>query len=335
MPQWRDAPRLVSVVIPAHDEEAGLDATLDVVAEVLDGTGLSWEIVVVDDGSSDATFACVCERSVRDRRIGGVRLSRCFGKEAALLAGLGEARGDVVVTLDADLQHPPQLIPAMLERWRAGVFVVDGVKRTRAHAGVFERVRAALFNAAISRASGTDLRESSDFKLLDRVVVDALVRELPEHGRFFRGLTAWAGFPHESLPFDVAERHDGASKFTLRALVRLATTAVLSFTAAPLRLVTVLGLVTLVLGAVVGGEAIWSWAHGRSVSGFVTTILTLLVVGSFIMISLGIVGEYLAKVYEEVKRRPPYLVAARTRDRKPDASAPAERSERRGDAVAR
>jgi len=300
---------LLSVVIPAHNEAAGIAHALDVIAKALDSCGgMSWEIIAVDDGSHDGTFDRLCELARKDARFKGLRLSRNFGKEAALLAGLRVARGDAVVTIDADLQHPPQLIPRMIDEWRRGSKVVDAVKRSRVGEKALTRLRARLFNSVLSRLGGINLQNSSDFKLLDRVVVDAIARGLPERERFYRGLSDWVGYNHASIPFDVEARVEGDGKWTLFRLVELATTAIVSFTSAPLRIVTVLGVATLVFGFLVGTEALIGWLKGGAISGFTTTITTLLILGSFIMISLGIIGEYIAKIYDEIKARPPYLV---------------------------
>ena len=301
-------PELLSVVVPAHNEARGIAHATSVILNALASCGMKLELVVVDDGSRDDTFERVRELSRKDARIKGLRFSRNFGKEAALLAGLKAASGDAVVTIDSDLQHPPALIPQMIEEWRNGAMVVDAVKRSRKNDGPLTRLRAGLFNTLLSRLGGINLENASDFKLLDRVVVDAITHELPERQRFYRGLADWVGYRHASVPFDVGARAEGEGKWSVWKLVGLATTAIVSFTSAPLQIVTVLGVLTLGLGFVVGADALIAWFQGRAVSGFATTIITLLVVGSFIMISLGIIGEYLAKIYDEIKGRPAYLV---------------------------
>jgi glycosyltransferase involved in cell wall biosynthesis len=300
--------QMLSVVVPAHNEATGIEHAVAVIAHALAPCAMDFEIIVVDDGSHDGTFERVRELTRDDRRIKGIRFTRNFGKEAALLAGLRAARGDVVVTIDSDLQHPPQLIPTMVDAWRGGAMVVDAVKRGRENDGVLTRARAALFNSLLSRLSGINLQHASDFKLLDRRVVDAITRDLPERQRFYRGISHWVGFRHVSVPFDVAPRAEGRGKWTLWKLADLATTAIVSFTSAPLRIVTIMGMLTLVFGFAVGTEALVGWLRGRAISGFTTTITTLLIIGSFIMISLGIIGEYIAKIYDEIKARPTYLV---------------------------
>lgn len=300
--------KLLSVVIPAHNEEAGIAHALSVIKDILATCGMEWEIIVVDDGSRDRTFDRLRELAAEEARFKGVRFSRNFGKEAALLAGLNLARGDAVVTIDSDLQHPPRLIPAMIEAWKEGAKVVDGVKRSRATDGVLTRVRASIFNATLSRLGGINMENSSDFKLLDRIAVDAITRALPERQRFYRGLSDWVGYQHASIPFDVDERAQGQGKWSLWGLLGLATTAIVTFTSAPLRIVTALGLITMIFGFFIAADAFVGWLQGRAVSGFTTTIFTLLIIGSFIMISLGIIGEYIAKIYDEIKGRPTYLV---------------------------
>jgi glycosyltransferase involved in cell wall biosynthesis len=304
-----DRPPLISVVLPAYEEGTGILAALDEIGRVLERCNVDFEMIVVDDGSRDDTFAAVATRAARDPRIRGLRFSRNFGKEAALWAGLRAAGGDAVVTMDADLQHPPALLPEMIEAWRRGARVVHAVKQERPGDGPLVRLRARLFNRLMLWLAGIDLTEASDFKLLDREVADILARRMPERERFYRGLAAWVGYPSAEVRFAVADRASGRGKWSSLRLLDLAVTALVSFTSAPLRIVTALGVLTLALSGVLVVDTLWSWLHGRAVSGFATIIITLLIIGSCIMISLGIIGEYIAKVYEEVKRRPPYLVS--------------------------
>ncbi len=301
---------LVSVVIPAYNESQGIAPAVRQVAKILDACATVWEIIVVDDGSRDQTFQNICDLSVSEPRIKALALSRNFGKEGAMLAGLEHASGDVIITIDADLQHPPRLIPEMLDKWRQGAQIVHAVKRTRNKESAGKKATAFLINKMISGLGGININNSSDFKLLDREIVDIIVYQLPERQRFFRGLTSWLGFAEEYIYFDVDERQEGESKWSLWSLLELAITALTSFTSMPLRIVTFLGLATLILGFFVASDAVISLLNGKAVSGFATTIISLLLIGSFIMISLGIIGEYVAKIYEEVKARPIYLVKA-------------------------
>lgn len=301
---------LISVVIPAYNESRGIERAVILVAEVLSTCKNTWEIIVVDDGSQDGTYQKIWCLSQSEPRIKAIALSRNFGKEGAMFAGLEHAIGDAIITIDADLQHPPKLIPEMLDKWRDGAQIVHAVKRTRQEESVGKKATAYCINKMISGLGGINVNNSSDFKLLDRDIVDIIVHTLPERERFYRGLTSWLGFSEEYIYFDVDSRQGDESKWSFWSLLELTITALTSFTSLPLRIVTFLGIATLILGFSVASEAIWSLVHGHAVSGFATTIICLLLIGSFIMISLGIIGEYIAKIYEEVKRRPLYLMKA-------------------------
>ncbi|MGB5834693.1 MAG: glycosyltransferase family 2 protein [Thiohalocapsa sp.] len=300
----------ISIVLPAHNESKGLSRAVEAIEAVVSQCTDRYEFVIVDDGSTDDTYQVIEALADSNPHIRGIRFSRNFGKEAALLAGLDRATGDVVITMDSDLQHPPPVIPELLALWRQGYKVVNAVKQGRPGDSFMVRLRASVFNRMLSAVGGIDTRHSSDFKLLDRTAVNILINDLPERRRFYRGLSDWLGFEQSVVSFTVAERAAGEGKWSMLGLIDLAVTAIVSFTSAPLRVVTVLGVATLTLGFFVGTEALWSWFHGRAVSGFTTLITTLLILCSFIMISLGIIGEYIGKIYEEIKKRPVYLVAS-------------------------
>ncbi|MEP7314762.1 MAG: glycosyltransferase family 2 protein, partial [Pseudomonadota bacterium] len=271
--------KLLSIVVPAFNEAQGIQRAIRTMTETVTLLAYDHEFIVIDDGSRDRTFDQAAALSVEGMPVRALRLSKNFGKEAALLAGLQHARGDLVVTIDADLQHPPSLIPSMVRAWEQGAKVVHGVKRDRGQESWFATLRASIINSILTRMGGVDVRSSSDFKLLDRVVVDVLTRQLPERKRFYRGLAHWLGYAQVTLQFDVAPRAQGASGWSLRSLFGLALTALVSFTSLPLRIVSVLGVLTFLLGVVVGGDALWSWIRGEAVSGFVTMIITLLLIG--------------------------------------------------------
>ncbi|HJP34525.1 MAG TPA: glycosyltransferase family 2 protein [Gammaproteobacteria bacterium] len=300
--------RRLSVVVPANNEAAGIGEAIDSLSGVLERCAKDWEIIAVDDGSEDDTYEIVREAARKDQRVRGIRFTRNFGKEAAILAGLRRATGDGVITIDGDMQHPVTLIPDMVEAWNDGAKVVSAEKRRRTPDSVVARFRAGCFNSIASRLTGVEIRNSSDFKLLDREVVDVMIHELPERQRFYRGLSEWVGYRDVKLHFDVQERSGGEGKWSFLKLADLAVTALVSFTSAPLRLVTIMGLLTLLLGFIIAVDTVISLFRGIAVSGFATIILTLLIIGSFIMISLGILGEYIAKIYEEIKQRPVYLI---------------------------
>ncbi len=301
---------VISAVIPAYNESQGIAETIKQIAGCLNACESAWEIIVVDDGSCDPTYQQICRISEGEPRVKGITLSRNFGKEAAILAGLEHASGQAVIIIDADLQHPPRLIPEMIGKWRSGAQIVHTVKRNRTADSAGKKAAAYCINQLISNLGGINVNNSSDFKLLDREIVDIIVRLLPERERFFRGLTSWLGFSEAYIYFDVADRQGDQSKWSFWALLELSITALTSFTCAPLRIITFLGIATLLLGFLVAGDAIWSLIIGQSVSGYATIVISVLLIGSFIMISLGIIGEYIAKIYEEVKARPHYLIKA-------------------------
>ncbi len=299
----------ISVVIPLLNEAEGISIMLATLTPALEAVSSRLEIIGVDDGSEDATFAELVEAHRRDTRVKGLRLSRHFGKEAALLAGLSKARGEVIVTMDGDLQHPPELIPAMVERWRDGALIVHGVKKTRAYGGMTQRVAAQLFNQLFTRLAGFSVVDSSDFKLLDARVARLLVEQFPEHERFHRGLSTWVGFRQDSVSFSVPKLPKRHSRWRLRDLFRYGWNTLTAYSSVPLHVVPLLGGVMFLVSLALGTEALVSRLLGRAVSGYASLEITLLFVGSMIMFGLGIIGQYLARVYDEIKRRPVYIAA--------------------------
>ncbi len=301
----------ISVIVPAHNEEPNIEPVAAAVAGVLDPVAL-WEIVIVDDGSGDGTAAALRAMHARDRRIRYVSFSRNFGKEAAILAGILESRGRAVIVMDADLQHPPDILPRMIDLWRTGgCDVVDGVKRSRGRESLAYRAAAAMFGRMVSPAGGRDMRGSSDFKLIDRRVAD-IVAAFPERERFFRGLTEWAGFRHASILYDVAERHKGKTSWSVRGLVRYSLSNIVSFSSVPLRTISTLGMITILLSIALGIDTLYMKIAGKAVEGFTTVILSVAFFSGAILLCLGIMGEYLSRMYDEIKRRPTYIVAERS-----------------------
>ncbi|GIE84109.1 glycosyltransferase family 2 protein [Actinoplanes regularis] len=299
---------MISVVAPVYNEGAGVDRFVGRMAEVL--RGHDYELVLVDDGSRDDSWSRIASNALLDPRVRGVRLSRNFGKEAALLAGLEHAVGDAVVVIDADLQHPPAVIPEMIRRWRSGAQVVEAVKRNRTGQSLGSRLGARVFNRAFTRLTEVDLVNATDFRLLARPALDALLR-MPEHSSFFRGTSSWIGFARETIEVDIDQRAGGGSRWTGRALFRLAVNGLTSFTSAPLHLVTLVGMAFAAFSVVLGVQTMVRWMRGDSVAGFPTVILLLLVTGTFVLLGLGVIGEYLARIHEEVRGRPRYLVQER------------------------
>ncbi len=298
----------LSVVVPVYDEAPGIRAALDALRAVLDGLGRPYEIVCVDDGSTDGSAALLDDAAREDERVVPIHFSRNFGKEAALQAGLEAARGDAAIFLDADLQHPPDLVPLMVELWaEQGYEVVEGRKRRRGRESAAYRILAGGFYRLLGSATRADMLGASDFVLLGREAIEAL-KQLPERTRFFRGLVHWIGFRTTHVEFDVAPRHTGGSGWGWWRLVRYGVDSVLSFTTMPLVLIALAGLVTTVIGSSLGFIALYHWTTGVAVSGFTTVILMNLIFSGLILVSLGTMSLYLARLVEEVKGRPLYIV---------------------------
>ena len=302
----------ISVVVPLHNEEASVATLVAQIAAVLEP---EWdlEIILVDDGSSDSTWTRIQEAQRAEPRVRGLSFARNFGKEAAIVAGIQHADGDAVIVMDGDLQHPPSILPDMIARWREGAEVVAAVKRTRPGQSLPVRAGARAFNRTFSRLTGVDLTEATDLRLLSRPAVAALL-ELPERTLFFRGMSTWIGFPAAQVEFDVAERSQGNSRYTLMSLGRFAVRSLTAFTSTPLHLVTVVGIGFAVLSVLLGVQTLIRWLQGAAVEGFTTVILLLLILGSAMLLGLGIIGEYLARIHEEVKARPRYIIADQTVD---------------------
>ena len=299
---------LLSCIIPAYNEEEMIPRTAAKLTEVLDGAGIPFELLFINDGSRDGTWAQILAAADADPRIHGICFSRNFGKESAMFAGLEKAAGDCCVVLDCDLQHPPEKIPEMYRLWQDGFDVVEGIKNTRGDETAFYRFSAGTFYRLISRTSGIDMEASSDFKLLDRKVVDTLNR-MPERNVFFRALSYWVGFRKTEVSYDVQSRPAGNSKWSTRSLIRYALNNICSFSSWPLHLVTFLGVIALIIALVFSVETLSRVAMGNSLGGFPTVIILLLFMSSLIMISLGIIGFYIERIYEEVKGRPRYIIS--------------------------
>ncbi len=308
-PSGRPASPSISAVVPMFQEGALAAGFLQSLRDQLASLSSRFEIVVVNDGSGDETRGEVL-RVAASCAVNYLELSRNFGKEAAITAGLEAARGEVVILLDGDGQHPVDLIPAMLERWRRGDDMVYGVRAHRRDEGRFKRWGAALFYGLLGRSAGAEIPpDAGDFRLMDRKVVEALKR-LPERSRFMKGLYAWVGFRGSPIAFEVRPRTGGRSAFGYRRLAGLALTGLTSFTTLPLRALGVAGgvisLVALGYGAWVVIEEL---AYGIPVPGYPTLVVSIMFFSGVQLLSLGVIGEYLGRVFEEVKRRPNFIVA--------------------------
>lgn len=301
--------KLISVVVPIFCEGDHLRGFLVSVREALTQSGVHHELVLVDDGSSDSTWQIIAAEAQAAPAIRAFRLSRNFGKEAALCAGLEHARGDAVILMDADGQHPPSLLPNLIHAWtHSGADIVEAVKTRRGRESLSDKLGALLFYFLLKRLSGFDFRGASDFKLMNRRAVNAWL-SLHERNVFFRGMTAWLGFSTTQIPFEVVARAGGHSTWSLFKRVKLALTGITAFSSLPLQLVTFAGAIFLVFSVLLGAQTLYLKATGQAVSGFATVILLELIIGSFLMISLGIIGEYLARIFEEVKARPRYVIS--------------------------
>jgi polyisoprenyl-phosphate glycosyltransferase len=296
----------LSIILPVYNEADVIQDALDGIRAAVTELDLSFELVVVDDGSTDRTLNIINEASKNDPRVVPVFFSRNFGKEAALAAGLQHARGDAVVLMDADLQHPPSVISEMVAKWHEGFDVVNAVKKDRGDQSIFYRLFAGAFNRLMGAALQQSFSGASDFKLLDRQAVDA-VNNCGERSRFFRGLVAWVGFRTASVSFDVADRAAGYAKWSALSLIRYSLKNLVAFTSLPLKVISLFGFLTVLLSVCLGIQTLYNYLSGRAVSGFTTVILLLILIGGVILVSIGVVGIYIAQIYHEQKQRPVYV----------------------------
>lgn len=299
---------MLSVILPSYNEEKMIAKATERMAEILQPEKIDYELLFIDDGSRDGTWAQINEAAEKDSHVVGVHFSRNFGKEAAMFAGLEHAKGDCCVVIDCDLQHPPEKIVEMYRLWKQGYEVVEGIKEDRGEESGLHKFAANSFYGLISKATGMDMSSSSDFKLLDRKVVDTL-NSLPERNVFFRALSFWVGYKKTSVSYCVQERTEGVSKWSTKSLIKYALTNISSFSSAPLHIVTVLGFIMLAVSVVLGIIALVQKISGVALGGFTTVILLLLFSASVIMISLGIIGYYIARIYDEIKGRPRYIIS--------------------------
>jgi dolichol-phosphate mannosyltransferase len=310
---------LLSVVAPMYEEEEIVGRFAERVSAALDG--VDYELILVDDGSKDRTAEAMAEVAAADPRVKVVTLARNFGHQPALTAGLDHARGDAVVMMDGDLQDPPEVIPQMLDHWRAGIDVVYAVRRQRRGETVFKRTSARWFYKLFRRLTRMDLPvESGDFRLMDRRALDVLLG-MPERNRFLRGMTVWIGFTQAAVPFVRDERTTGVTKYPLRKMLRFSFDAITSFSSAPLQWATFLGFVFSGIAFLAIPLAIVARYTNIYERGVPTTIVVVLLLGGIQLITVGIIGEYVGRIYDEVKHRPLYVVRERI-----NVEEPAERS---------
>jgi len=279
-----------------------------VVCSIVELITKDYELILVDDGSNDGTWSILKDNACKNPRLKILRFSRNFGKEAAIMAGLSKSTKDACIIMDADLQHPPEMIPEMVRLWKEGYEVVEAVKEDRGQESSFSKFSASLFYKIMHRLSGFNLENASDFKLLDKKVVNALV-QMPEKETFFRGMSAWVGYKRKEVYFKVPKRASGQSRWSTLKLFRLAITAFTSFSSLPLQFVTFIGILFLIGSVILGIQTLVMKLRGLAIGGFTTVILLLLITGSCLMISLGMIGMYIARIYNEVKARPRYIIS--------------------------
>jgi dolichol-phosphate mannosyltransferase len=302
-------PQLLSVVSPMYEEEDTVGPFTERMTAALGD--LPYELILVDDGSKDATAEEMARAAAANPRIKVVSLSRNFGHQPALTAGLEHARGDVIVMIDGDLQDPPEVIPEMVARWRDGIDVVYAVRQQRLGETAFKRVTARGFYRTFRRLTGLDLAvESGDFRLMDRKALNALLA-MPERNRFLRGMTVWIGFSQIAVPFVRQERHAGVTKYPLRKMLRFSFDAITSFSSRPLQWATFLGFFFSVVAFLAIPLTIVARYANIFERGVPTTIIAILLLGGIQLITLGIIGEYVGRIYDEVKHRPLYVVGER------------------------
>ena len=299
---------ILSVVLPAYNEEQMITKTCNVLHKVLSGAGISYELVLINDGSTDHTWNEILKAGEKDPHIVGVRFSRNFGKEAAVFAGLTQASGDVIAVMDCDLQHPPETLIEMYHKWEEGYEVIEGIKKSRGKESFLHEESAGFFYKLMSKATKVDMQNASDFKMMDRKVVNSIL-SLPERNMFFRATSSWVGYKTTYVEFEVQKREAGESKWSTWSLIKYAFTNIVAFTTAPLQIVTVGGGICFFCSLLMILYSLIQYFRGHAIEGYTTTILLLLLIGSAIMLSLGVIGYYLAKIYEEVKRRPRYIIS--------------------------
>ena len=298
-----------SFVIPVLDEEAVLPHLLERLDALLAGLDAPAEVIIVDDGSADETFALIEKRCAVDRRFRGVRLSRNFGHQVAITAGMEHARGGAVIVMDADLQDPPEVVFEMIERWRQGFAVVAGRRVERHGESWAKRTSAHLFYRILDRMSDTPIPvDVGDFRLMDRRAVDALL-SMPERQRYVRGMVAWLGFPQTTVEYVRPERLAGETKYPAKKMIGLAVNAVVGFSAVPLRIISKLGIFVSGVSFVAGFASIVAYFLGATVPGWTSTVVVGFFVGGVQLVVLGVIGEYVGRIYDEVRRRPLYVVS--------------------------
>lgn len=299
---------MLSVIIPSYNEEKMIPKTAETISGLLEGANIDYELLFVNDGSKDSTWEKISEQHDKNEHVKGLCFSRNFGKESAIFAGLSEATGDCAVVIDCDLQHPPEKIIDMYRLWEQGYEIVEGVKSDRGKESASHGFAAKMFYKIISDATGIDMSNASDYKLVDRKAINVLVNMREKHG-FFRALSSWVGFKSTQISYEVQEREEGVSKWSTKSLIKYAINNITSFTSVPLQIVTILGVIMFILGMVVSIQALVKFFMGSALGGFTTVIILQCFSSSIIMISLGIIGYYIARIHEAIQDRPKFIIS--------------------------
>jgi glycosyltransferase involved in cell wall biosynthesis len=298
----------VSVVIPLLNEEGNLEVLKLQLEEVLQKETPNYELIFIDDGSTDASLEIIRRFSQADKRIKGISFSRNFGHQIALTAGLQHAKGDIVISMDADLQHPPKVIHELIATYKQGFDIVNTIRKETADASLFKKATSKGFYNLMNRLSDVKIEPAAaDFRLMSRATVDAFLK-LPEKDRFTRGLISWMGFKQAMIPYAAPERFAGTSKYSLKKMVRFAADGITSFSARPLRVSFYMGLIISLIALIYAVFALIQYFKGNTQPGWTSILLSVLFIGGIQLISIGIIGEYLARVFNEAKNRPLYLI---------------------------
>ena len=301
---------VISIIIPAYNEQKTISECIYETLKVMNSLEINFEIIVVDDGSSDATWECI-KKLYNDNSgyLRAIRFNRNYGKESAIVAGLRASRGKAAIIMDADMQHPPTLIPKMVEKWENENFqIVEAIKENSQDKSLIYRVGRLIFYHIFHKTTHLDLRQSTDFKLLDKKIIEQYL-SLPEKNKFFRGLIALFGYSKSTISFIPPSRLTGTSRWSTKKLFYFARNSIISFTSFPLKLLTWIGFFGLFSSILIALQTLWNKLQGEAVEGFTTVILIQLAIGSSLMIGLGLIGEYLSAIYEEIKKRPIYTIS--------------------------
>lgn len=298
----------ISIVVPCYNEEDNIEVFIKELKTTISKIpNVDYEIIFVDDGSIDNTFSLIEKLNKKNKKIKLLSFSRNFGKEAAILAGLRMTSGDCAITIDADLQHPINLIPKMFKEWKNGFEIVNGIKKNRINEKNINKITSKLFNDIISKSTSMDMKDASDYNLIDRKIIDVLTG-IDEYNSFYRGMTYWVGFKTTRVYFNVEKRYANKTKWSMYKRLKYSLKNLAQFTYAPLNLVGIIGMIILSIGLIAGIDAIISYFTNKSTPGYTTLILLLIIFTGGIMISIGILGVYIAQIYDEVRNRPKYII---------------------------